>query len=152
VVAHLIGLLRREPRHRRALEAAAAALRDPDGSGGGDGGGAGGRRPAAVRGADAQRRAARRAALALLRASAADLPAASWHPGLEDGGEGEQREGGEGGGGGVGPEAARRLEVLYEGMGVDAGGRDPGRRRAALAQVLAAFRSGALGRYTLDDL
>jgi hypothetical protein len=156
IVAFLIELLRRCERHRHTLQAVARNL--AAGSGGaGEASAAGGRQRqrrqqapgegAAAGGAAHQRRVARIAG-ALLKAVAADLPPAQWHPGSEDGEEGPA-----GAAQGLGSEARRRLELLLAGMGLpDDGGRDAERRRAACMQVLKAFRAGELGRYTLDDV
>jgi hypothetical protein len=41
--------------------------------------------------------------------------------------------------------------ALAEALGADAGARDPSGAAGALGRALAAFRSGALGRYSLED-
>ncbi|KAI8463369.1 MAG: P-loop containing nucleoside triphosphate hydrolase protein [Monoraphidium minutum] len=169
VVSFLIEQLRARPRHRRTLEAVAARLAgggDGEGDDGGDGGGAtrawrprggggggggsgGSGGGGGGGGSNAQRRQLLALAEALLAAAGADLPAAAWHPGLDDGGDGSSALSG----GGGGEEAARRrLEILLEALGVDPGGRDPSRRAGAYGRVLRAFRGGELGRYTLDDV
>ncbi|GBF91208.1 hypothetical protein Rsub_04877 [Raphidocelis subcapitata] len=162
-VAYLIGLLRSEDRHRRTLEAAAARLRDPTGGRGGGGSGADTGRgrsvqqqhqqqqqqPQADAGRAPQQRQLLRIAEALLHAAAEDLPAQEWHPGLEDP---SSSSGGSGGGALLGADGQRRLALLLEALGVDPLGRDPSQRAAALAGVLRAFRSGGLGRWTLDHV
>jgi ribosome biogenesis GTPase A len=167
--AHLLALFRRSARARRELERAGARLARAADSDGGPG------PPVTER----ERRGALAACQALLRLSSPSLPppqgegrrrqgarrcvpgeddaaadcdaggeataaAGAWHPAVEDE---WRRQGGEDGGGGALADAA----ALAEALGADPGARDPSGAAGALGRALAAFRSGALGRYSLEE-
>ncbi|PNH10910.1 Ribosome biogenesis GTPase A [Tetrabaena socialis] len=99
-------------------------------------------------------------------ASLQELPPAQWHPGLEDStpagaSEGDawdsgyyaadEADGGGSRGAGAG-DASRRVTELLRRLSKGAGALDAGRRAALQRGVLQAFKSGALGRYTLDEV
>jgi ribosome biogenesis GTPase A len=156
--AHLVGLFRRSGAARRELARAErrllllskgrghASRRSGPAARAWAAAGAGRR---AAEGDERRRRDALAACRALLRVSAAaGSGEGRWHPALDDdyddgvGGDDDDNDQNE---------AVAAAAALAEALGQDAGARDPSGAGGALSRALSAFRSGALGKYCLDD-